>query len=265
MKMSDDVISSEPMVRFNSNGVFQSTVDEVIREYRLLVHLDGAPLVKVVLSPSRIQEFVTGFLVNECFIDSYDEIKSLEISGNSVFVSRHRPSPIPGINAAEIESSGAVRIARSTGTEKSRPPLVPEPLVAADVIVRCMKYLDGMPVHRRTGGTHCAVLFTAEGEFIFGCEDIGRHNAVDKTVGGAIREGADIERSWMAVAGRLPADMVRKPAAAGIPLIASRAAATVDGIRTGNRTGVTVIGHCKNGSFNCYCHPERIKEYTAIR
>lgn len=263
--MSNEIVSSEPMVRFDSNGAFHSTVDEVIREYRLLVHLDGSLLVTVVLSPCLIQEFVTGFLVNECFIDSLEEIKSIEISGNSAFVSRHRPSPVSGTNATEIESTGAARVASAPGTEKSRPPLVPEPLIAADVIISCMKYLDGMPVHRRTGGTHCAVLFTAEGGFIFGCEDIGRHNAVDKAVGGALRSGADLKRSWMAVAGRLPADMVRKPAAAGIPLIASLAAATVDGIRTGSRKGVTVIGHCKKGSFNCYCHPERIKEYTPIR
>lgn len=263
--MRDDIISSEPMVRFNSSGVFQSTVDEVIREHVLLLHLDGSPLVKVVLSPCRIEEFITGFLLNEGFIDNRDEIKSLEISGNSAFVSRYHPSSTPGTNATEIESTGASRIAPVTETEKSRAPLVPEPLISADLIIRCMKVLNDMPVHRRTGGTHCAVLFTAEGEFIFGCEDIGRHNAVDKTVGGALGKGADLKRSWMAVAGRLPADMVRKPAAAGIPLIASLAAATVDGIRTGDRTGVTVIGRCKKGSFNCYSHPERIKDYVETR
>jgi FdhD protein len=260
-KTGDGVISAEPIVRFDPGGGFEAALDECVREHRLMVQLDGVPIVRVVLSPCSLEEFVVGFLLNEGFIAGPEDIRSMEISGGTAFVYRSRPEPIAGGETAVLESTGATRLEPRPDTSKPMPDLPPEPLVTSQVILRCMKSLDKMPIHRRTGGTHCAVLFTAEGEMIFGCEDIGRHNAVDKTVGGALRAGADLRHAWLAVAGRLAADMVRKPAVSGIPLVASLAAATFDGIELGRHRGLTVIGHCKKGSFNCYCHPERIKDY----
>lgn len=261
-KNSDGVISAQPILRFDSGGGFRSTLDECVREYRLLIELDGAPIVRIVLSPHRLEEFVVGFLVNEGFIEGPRDIRSIEISGGTAFVSRLRPVRPPGNETVVLESTGATRLEPRPKTSKPLPDLPMEPLVASSVIFRCMRSLDKMPVHRRTGGTHCAVLFTGAGEEVLGCEDIGRHNAVDKAVGGALQAGADLKNLWLAVAGRLAADMVRKPAASGIPLIASLTAATFEGIELGRSNGLTVIGHCKKGSFNCYCHPERIKDYN---
>jgi FdhD protein len=265
-KAVEGVVSVQPIVRFDSSGGFRSTMDDCVREHPLLVQLDGVPIVRVVLSPYRLEEFVVGFLVNEGFIEGPGDIRSIEVSGGtaSVFCSPSRSLVAPGNETAVLESTGATRLEPRPKTLKKPGALRPGPLVTSEVVFRCMKSLDKMPIHRRTGGTHCAVLFTAEGEEVFGCEDIGRHNAVDKTVGGAIRAGAELKHSWLAVAGRLAADMVRKPAASGIPLIASLAAATYDGVELGRRSGLTVIGHCKKGSFNCYCHPERIKDYRPV-
>ncbi len=260
-KNSDGVISTQPILRFDSGGGFRSTLDECVREYRLLIELDGSPIVRIVLSPHRLEEFVVGFLVNEGFIEEPGDIRSIEISGDTAYVSRLRPVRPSGNETVELESTGATRLEPRPKTSKPLPHFPAEPLVASDVVLRCMRSLDEMPVHRRTGGTHCAVLFTGAGEKVVACEDIGRHNAVDKAVGGALQAGADLRNLWLAVAGRLAADMVRKPAASGIPLIASLTAATFEGIELGRRNGLTVIGHCKKGSFNCYCHPGRIKDY----
>jgi FdhD protein len=260
-KAKNRAVSTESIVRFDTITGFESSLDECVREYRLLVQVDGVSVVRVVLSPCMIEEFVVGFLLNEGFIGGLEDIRSIEISGDTAFVSTSRPGLWDENEAAVIESTGARRLHARPDTWNNEPPLQLEPLITSAVILRCMKSLDKMPVHRRTGGTHCAVLFTAAGEEVFGCEDIGRHNAVDKTVGGALRAGADLKRCWLAVAGRLAADMVKKPVVSAIPLIVSLAAATFDGIELGRRRGLTVIGHCKKGSFNCYCHPERIQDY----
>jgi FdhD protein len=261
---SDGVVSSQPILRFDSGGGFRSTMDECVREYPLLVRLNGVPIVRIILSPYQLEEFVVGFLVNEGFIDGPSDIRSIEISGGTASVSCSAKVQPPRNETAVIESTGATRLLGYRTDKSSLLNTLPaDPLVSSGVIFHCMKYLDEMPIHRRTGGTHCAVLFTAAGEKVVACEDIGRHNAVDKTVGGALQAGADLKNLWLAVAGRLAADMVRKPVASGIPLIASLTAATLEGIELGRRTGLTVIGHCKKGSFNCYCHPERILDYTS--
>jgi FdhD protein len=67
------------------------------------------------------------------------------------------------------------------------------------------------------------------------------------------------EKCWLAVSGRLPADMVLKPLLLGIPLVASVSAPTSDGIEVGELSGLTVVGFVRGGRLNCYCHPERIE------
>ena len=121
-----------------------------------------------------------------------------------------------------------------------------------------MENLSRMPLYVKSGGTHCAILFSREGGILTSAEDIGRHNAVDKTIGGGMRKGIDFAESWLAVSGRLPADMVLKPFLLGIPIVASVSAPTSGGVELGERSGVTVVGFVRGGRFNCYCHPERI-------
>ena len=118
--------------------------------------------------------------------------------------------------------------------------------------------LKKMPVFNRTGGNHCAILFTPQGETVFSAEDLGRHNSVDKVIGGGLRKRIDFNHSWLAVSGRLPKDMVFKAVLAGIPLIASVSAVTFGGAVMGERSGITVVGFGREGRINCYSHPERI-------
>ena len=140
-----------------------------------------------------------------------------------------------------------------------RPGISPSSLrVSSKVVADGVAALAEMPIYKRTGGTHCAILFSDKGEPLFSAEDIGRHNAVDKVVGGALKKGVDFNQSWLAVSGRLPADMVMKAVVVGIPLIASVSAPTSDGIEAGERFGLTVVGFVRNGKLNCYCHPGRI-------
>jgi len=81
---------------------------------------------------------------------------------------------------------------------------------------------------------------------------------VDKVIGSALIKGTDFSRSWLAVSGRLPADMVLKPALLGIPLVASVSAPTTEGVEMGERSGVTVVGFTRGGRLNCYTYPDRI-------
>ena len=130
--------------------------------------------------------------------------------------------------------------------------------VSSDIVLKGMEELSRMPLYVKSGGTHCAILFSWDGHALASAEDIGRHNAVDKIIGGGMRKNVDFFNTWLAVSGRLPADMVLKPLLVGIPLIASVSAPTSGGVELGERSGLTVVGFVRGGRFNCYSHPERI-------
>jgi FdhD protein len=77
-------------------------------------------------------------------------------------------------------------------------------------------------------------------------------------IGSGMKKGIDFGGCWLAVSGRLPADMVIKPALLGIPLVASVSAPTTEGIEMGARAGIAVVGFTRGGRLNAYTYPERI-------
>ena len=91
-------------------------------------------------------------------------------------------------------------------------------------------------------------------------EDVGRHNALDKLIGGALLE-AGAARSGeevLLVSGRLSFELVQKAAVAGIPVLCAVSAPSSLAIATAERFGQTVVGFLRDDRFNVYTHPERI-------
>jgi len=253
----NDLFLTRKIRRYFYSGKVEELDDEVIRESRLLIRLDDRDFIHAVCTRSQIEEFVTGFLRTRGLVDGIEDIVSVAVTDGGVSVVRTAPLRGSYPDMGVLETTGT----RNVGADRL---IVHNSLnssdfrVSSDVLLKGMKELSRMPLYVRSGGTHCAVLFSREGIALASAEDIGRHNAVDKTIGGAMIKGIDFSRTWLAVSGRLPADMVLKPLLVGIPLIASISAATSEGIELGERYRLTVVGFARGGRFNCYCHPERI-------
>jgi FdhD protein len=110
----------------------------------------------------------------------------------------------------------------------------------------------------RTGGIHAAALFDVWGRMPLIREDLGRHNAVDKVLGAAMRAGTDAGEMVLLVSGRLGFEIAQKAAAAGISIIASVSAPSSLAVELTTEFGITAAGFVRDGSMNIYSHPQRI-------
>ena len=152
--------------------------------------------------------------------------------------------------AASID---AVRV-HSTHDVSADPVLVP-----LDVLLSLPARLRaGQKVFARTGGLHAAGLFTADGEPVCVREDVGRHNAVDKVVGWALREGRlPLRGHVLQVSGRASFELVQKAVMAGIPALTAVSAPSSLAVDLAREMGLTLVGFLRGTSMNVYSGAER--------
>jgi FdhD protein len=133
--------------------------------------------------------------------------------------------------------------------------------VASDPVHLSPAVVAGLPdrlrerqkVFDRTGGLHAAGIFTAEGEPLVVREDVGRHNAVDKVVGWAGREGLlPLAGHVLTVSGRASFELVQKAVMAGIPALVAVSAPSSLAVQLATESGLTLVGFARPPRMTVY-------------
>jgi FdhD protein len=117
---------------------------------------------------------------------------------------------------------------------------------------------DSQPLFRATGGCHAAALFDSAREVLAVCEDVGRHNAVDKAVGTLLESGQLSAAAILFVSGRVSYEIVYKAYRAGVPILLAVSAASSLAVETAERLGIAIAGFCRGDRATVYCHAGRL-------
>ena len=105
---------------------------------------------------------------------------------------------------------------------------------------------------------HAAAVFDLKGQAIAVCEDIGRHNALDKAAGYCLLRGISLRDKVMVSTGRASYDMVAKAVRLGVPIIASISSPTSLAVELAESLNCTLLGYLRGKTLNIYTHRWRV-------
>ncbi|HEY3362496.1 MAG TPA: formate dehydrogenase accessory sulfurtransferase FdhD [Methanosarcina sp.] len=254
------------------NGIMIPSSHEVVMEVPLAVFVNGRHALTAMVSPTMLEEFVTGFLYTERIIRRLEDIESLHIE-ESRERNRDKNEKTDGVSplSASVLTKDPFSIMLSGRTvlsgcggdtsymDADRLPKIQSDLVTdVSTIKSIMKETLVSDLHVRTGGIHIVGLFGPEGKICV-IEDIGRHNALDRAIGYGLKHGVDFSKTIVTCSGRLSSEMVRKCLIANIPVISSRGATTTLAISLGEQAGLTIIGFVRSQKMNIYTGVGRIR------
>jgi len=243
-----------PCTRIDGDQV-EEILHEVIEEIPYALFVNGRHMMTAMMSPADPEDFVTGFLFTEQVIKGPREIESIRVEKNRISVITTNLFRVAGQKKTILSGCGG---SVSYIDAEKLPKIHSDLSLATGFIAEMVKNTLDSDLHRMTGGTHIVALVSAQG-IITVAEDIGRHNALDRVIGYALRNEIDLSMTFIIVSGRVSSEMARKCLVANIPVIVSRGATTTLAYDVAGKNGLTIVGFARGSKMNVYTHGERIR------
>lgn len=246
--------------------VAQSADAQLAEEVPVALVYNRRPYVVMLCSPSDLEDFAVGFTVSE------------EIAGfadiSHVAVERHSRGidvslSIPTDAAARLEERARMLSGRTgcglCGVDAiddavRAPKLVTSALhVAPRALWRAGEALGAQQhLNQETHAIHAAAWALPNGDVQVVREDVGRHNALDKTLGALLRAGIDPAAGFVVMTSRASVELVQKASMCGVSLLAAVSRPTALAVRMAERAGMTLVGLLRGESANVYTHASRV-------
>jgi FdhD protein len=248
--------------------------DDLAAEEPLEIRVRKQPLAVTMRTPGQDIDLAMGFLLSEGVIGTAEDVVTAQLCAGTDTPNTYNvvdvvlgpdvppPDTDPSRNFYTTSSCGVCGKASIDAIRtRSRYDVAGDPLtIPARTLAELPDRLRAAQrTFDRTGGLHAAGLFTATGELVVLREDVGRHNAVDKVIGWALREGRlPLTGHVLLVSGRASFELTQKAWMAGLPLLAAVSAPSTLAAELADEAGMTLVGFLRGPTMNVYTSAQRV-------
>jgi FdhD protein len=254
--------------RVRGDGERERDRDELAVEAPLEIRVDGEALAVTMRTPGEDEELAVGFLAGEGLIGGPEDVVAVgptaDFAANVVEV-RTRAGlrrDAAGERRFYLSSScgvcgkGALEHVRQVAppSDAATPPLESEVVLRAPAEARAAQR-----AFERTGGLHATALFEPGGDMLVLREDVGRHNAMDKSIGSMILAGRfPLPGVFACLSGRASFELVQKASLAGLAGLVAVGAPSTLAVELARERDMLLCGFVRDRSFNVYAGSDRL-------
>lgn len=243
------------------------------------MRVSGQPLAVTMRTPGDDMDLMAGFLVTEGVIFRRMDLVGMrycegkDSAGSQTYNiidatmrQRYAQSPVNKLPIRALVTSSACGLCGKASIDAVEV-VSPYDLKNDSVLVEA-EWLAALPDRLRqaqtlfdkTGGIHAAALFDPRADSLLAVrEDVGRHNAVDKVIGWALRaDKLPLTGTVLLVSGRASFEIVQKASMGGIAVVAAVSAPTSLAVDLARRIGLTLVGFLRGKSMVVYSADERV-------
>jgi FdhD protein len=258
------------VLRVSVAGTAEHRADLLAVEEPLEIRVDGEPLTVTMRTPGDDIDLAAGFLFTEGLLTGLDDVHEIRMCDENVAAVTVKDADAllkAKAMARNFLTTSACGVCGKDSIESVRVRSVFE--VAADPVRVSPGVLAGLPdrlrdaqrIFSRTGGLHAAGLFTPDGTLLVMREDVGRHNAVDKVAGWALRAGLlPLVGHILLVSGRASFELAQKALMIGVPVLAAVSAPSSLAASLAEEGGLTLVGFLRGTTMNVYAGAQRVTQ-----
>lgn len=246
------------------NGTAEVVSAEVIVEKPVSLTVNGEVWLTLMCTPIHLEALAVGFLYNEGFIKSMDDVADVRPceDGHNVDVwlthSVKQPKNWRKTSGCTGGVTSQTESASQTARQANGASVTP-----AQITTLAAKLFEAQDLYKQTGGVHTSALSDGE-QIVLAAEDIGRHNTLDKIAGLYLMRKPELAHKILLTTGRISSEMIQKAAKIGASIVVSRTSPSSLSVQIAEREGITLIGYARRDRFTVYTHPQRILEAERI-
>jgi FdhD protein len=265
---SPPAVSAEVAIERWSRGSSAATTDQVAEEMPVALVYHDVPHVVMLATPADLEDYAVGFTLSEGLVARADEIRGVEVAAGAasidvkITVAWERFTQLLQRRRNLAGRTGCGLCGAERAEDAIREPAqVPEgvSITAGELHAAIAELGTRQPINARTGSVHAAAWVVPGRGIVLVREDVGRHNALDKTIGALVRGGGDFSGGYMLITSRASYEMVQKCATVGISLLVALSAPTAFAVRLAQRCGLTLVAFARADQHVVYAHPRRLK------